>query len=107
MIVAQLRSTRASRLFLLLCYSHCQALHSFPTRRSSDLKPIVPAESTPWPPNSQTLLDASTKLAAPQRPPGMLQGELLPVQVARSEEHTSELQSPMYLVCRLLLEKKK
>src|SRR5437762_6140124 len=29
------------------------------------------------------------------------------VQVSRSEEHTSELQSPMYLVCRLLLEKKK
>src|SRR5437762_8395892 len=27
--------------------------------------------------------------------------------VERSEEHTSELQSPMYLVCRLLLEKKK
>src|SRR5437764_4012098 len=26
--------------------------------------------------------------------------------VVRSEEHTSELQSPMYLVCRLLLEKK-
>src|SRR5437879_10367260 len=25
----------------------------------------------------------------------------------RSEEHTSELQSPMYLVCRLLLEKKR
>src|SRR6202011_3581709 len=25
----------------------------------------------------------------------------------RSEEHTSELQSPMYLVCRLLLEKRK
>src|SRR5437762_10754719 len=32
---------------------------------------------------------------------GALQGDL------RSEEHTSELQSPMYLVCRLLLEKKK
>src|SRR5437879_7358009 len=29
------------------------------------------------------------------------------ISVARSEEHTSELQSPMYLVCRLLLEKKK
>src|SRR5437762_11129595 len=28
-------------------------------------------------------------------------------EVERSEEHTSELQSPMYLVCRLLLEKKK
>src|SRR5690348_17955454 len=28
-------------------------------------------------------------------------------QLARSEEHTSELQSPVHLVCRLLLEKKK
>src|SRR5690348_17526538 len=28
-------------------------------------------------------------------------------EVARSEEHTSELQSPVHLVCRLLLEKKK
>src|SRR3712207_8719577 len=27
--------------------------------------------------------------------------------IARSEEHTSELQSRQYLVCRLLLEKKK
>src|SRR3712207_8013564 len=30
-----------------------------------------------------------------------------PVQDVRSEEHTSELQSRQYLVCRLLLEKKK
>src|SRR5437879_10933933 len=30
-----------------------------------------------------------------------------PSRLYRSEEHTSELQSPMYLVCRLLLEKKK
>src|SRR5713226_10632260 len=29
------------------------------------------------------------------------------VLIARSEEHTSELQSPVHLVCRLLLEKKK
>src|SRR3989449_7870541 len=29
------------------------------------------------------------------------------VEVARSEEHTSELQSRLHLVCRLLLEKKK
>src|SRR5438552_14949292 len=28
-------------------------------------------------------------------------------QITRSEEHTSELQSPDHLVCRLLLEKKK
>src|SRR5256885_13263114 len=31
----------------------------------------------------------------------------LVVHLARSEEHTSELQSPCNLVCRLLLEKKK
>src|SRR5207244_10502824 len=30
-----------------------------------------------------------------------------PAKAARSEEHTSELQSPDHLVCRLLLEKKK
>src|SRR2546429_3019312 len=30
-----------------------------------------------------------------------------PVALARSEEHTSELQSRLHLVCRLLLEKKK
>src|SRR3712207_8445318 len=40
-------------------------------------------------------------LAQPQRPPRV--AELAP---GRSEEHTSELQSRQYLVCRLLLEKK-
>src|SRR5437879_13314032 len=39
-----------------------------------------------------------------QKGPG---GELHLPRYPRSEEHTSELQSPMYLVCRLLLEKKK
>src|SRR4051812_49468030 len=39
------------------------------------------------------------------RPPN---GRAVPtVEVARSEEHTSELQSHVNLVCRLLLEKKK
>src|SRR5437879_2176765 len=33
--------------------------------------------------------------------------EVAAIAAIRSEEHTSELQSPMYLVCRLLLEKKK
>src|SRR5207248_9384285 len=33
--------------------------------------------------------------------------EVLEERVGRSEEHTSELQSPYDLVCRLLLEKKK
>src|SRR5258707_10766899 len=33
--------------------------------------------------------------------------ELIVIAAGRSEEHTSELQSRQYLVCRLLLEKKK
>src|SRR5438552_5425110 len=36
-----------------------------------------------------------------------LQAALVSLQRLRSEEHTSELQSPDHLVCRLLLEKKK
>src|SRR2546425_9533470 len=36
-----------------------------------------------------------------------VQARDFPVAVLRSEEHTSELQSLAYLVCRLLLEKKK
>src|SRR5258707_5968154 len=47
----------------------------------------------PWSPSSG-------RAAAPSR-----SGALSPY--ARSEEHTSELQSRQYLVCRLLLEKKK
>src|SRR3712207_7018370 len=38
-------------------------------------------------------------------PPGAGQGRQFPVVTTRSEEHTSELQSRQYLVCRLLLEK--
>src|SRR5256885_4127482 len=47
-----------------------------------------PAPQQPTPPSGQK------SLPTPQSP-------------ARSEEHTSELQSPCNLVCRLLLEKKK
>src|SRR5438876_7833745 len=36
-----------------------------------------------------------------------LHRQLLQLARTRSEEHTSELQSPVHLVCRLLLEKKK
>src|SRR5256885_11006494 len=42
--------------------------------------------------------------ACPHRP---VRGRLTTTPRARSEEHTSELQSPCNLVCRLLLEKKK
>src|SRR5256885_9627487 len=44
--------------------------------------------------------------AAPRDNTPLTQPPLLQVQ-GRSEEHTSELQSPCNLVCRLLLEKKK
>src|SRR2546429_4303025 len=37
----------------------------------------------------------------------LIAAEALPVFSGRSEEHTSELQSRLHLVCRLLLEKKK
>src|SRR3712207_7172372 len=47
-------------------------------------------------PRGQRLLAARQR---PRRSPGRRA-------VARSEEHTSELQSRQYLVCRLLLEKK-
>src|SRR3712207_7969771 len=39
--------------------------------------------------------------------PFKLAGQLKDFVIDRSEEHTSELQSRQYLVCRLLLEKKK
>src|SRR3712207_8373116 len=42
---------------------------------------------------------------APDEPPMTTMSRLL--MLVRSEEHTSELQSRQYLVCRLLLEKKK
>src|SRR5690348_17856363 len=43
--------------------------------------------------------------SAPRQPQAGV--DLVSARNARSEEHTSELQSPVHLVCRLLLEKKK
>src|SRR3712207_7898811 len=48
------------------------------------------------------LQDSPTRYAA-ERTQRLVVGRL----AVRSEEHTSELQSRQYLVCRLLLEKKK
>src|SRR3712207_7822916 len=45
------------------------------------------------------------EVLAPKTVPGKVRG--LEGLTSRSEEHTSELQSRQYLVCRLLLEKKK
>src|SRR5438552_8975308 len=49
--------------------------------------------------DSNVLAQALAEISPLQTPP--------PKAVGRSEEHTSELQSPDHLVCRLLLEKKK
>src|SRR5256885_12338232 len=46
------------------------------------------------------------EVSSPQEQADFL-GDVMPWIIERSEEHTSELQSPCNLVCRLLLEKKK
>src|SRR5207237_5373728 len=84
------------------------ALHSFPTRRSSDLLhigvPLLEAEEVRFSELVQPQLGLGFQDAGPlarrdQQRKDSCQG--------RSEEHTSELQSHLNLVCRLLLEKKK
>src|SRR2546425_9629171 len=56
-------------------------------------------------PDSSTLPQISTSLRNSTRPASPKSN--VPTRRTRSEEHTSELQSLAYLVCRLLLEKKK
>src|SRR3712207_7380983 len=61
--------------------------------------------SPAWPGSHTT---AGLKLPSPRgRGPGVRVRGAESVLYCRSEEHTSELQSRQYLVCRLLLEKKK
>src|SRR2546425_8113000 len=55
-------------------------------------------------PSSSPVFLSATTLTKPSVSP---RATALPLAVNRSEEHTSELQSLAYLVCRLLLEKKK
>src|SRR5256885_5951717 len=69
----------------------------FPTRRSSDL--VVISGYTPI-----NTIRAKRGHEKRGRAAGACEGADVAV---RSEEHTSELQSPCNLVCRLLLEKKK
>src|SRR2546422_7286457 len=54
---------------------------------------------------SEGLFDQPERIPAPLSPPVMSRKDSRPL--SRSEEHTSELQSRLHLVCRLLLEKKK
>src|SRR5687768_18053771 len=73
----------------------CLIVHlSATARRATDcLRNSTPSDVDISPRAGATALELSKKL--PYR------------EVARSEEHTSELQSRLHLVCRLLLEKKK
>src|SRR5947209_19656514 len=82
--------------FFFECYADHLDLHSFPTRRSSDLAPCRRDSSVARPPCVQRHANRGRTPRAGQTTRT----------AARSEEHTSELQSRQYLVCRLLLEKK-
>src|SRR5207244_11519514 len=86
-------------------------LHSFPTRRSSDLAMPIVCPTALGTLTSMTAMSTSAMISfqpwssipSVTRNPTKLTSRL---PVMRSEEHTSELQSPDHLVCRLLLEKK-
>src|SRR5437763_4482772 len=85
-------------------------LPPFPTRRSSDL-PFVTPEGRQFLPRGRVPDAGALVRRGGDRQPAVRAerggADRLGVPAQRSEEHTSELQSPMYLVCRLLLEKKK
>src|SRR5437879_8088411 len=74
----------------------------FPYTTLSDLIPIKGRLST-----TNIRLPTHIEAIIPQKSCGRSVITCGPGAMPRSEEHTSELQSPMYLVCRLLLEKKK
>src|SRR5207247_11295660 len=84
--------------FYLSAYVWRPAVPSFPTRRSSDLKvkPFASTTATAQPPRPSAI--RAGRWLARQPSPGAYRAR-------RSEEHTSELQSRVDLVCRLLLEK--
>src|SRR5690242_21259870 len=93
-----------SRSFFLLRYVARRHARSFPTRRSSDL-------SAGWCCTSESLVgrrgETSTRTPARLTWSAARRTESAQLGAHRSEEHTSELQSHVNLVCRLLLEKKK
>src|SRR5207244_9858603 len=87
---------------------------SFPTRRSSDLTAALrPARLPPRrrlaPSIRNSGTDSLTRETASSMPGACERSSenAKSLRRHRSEEHTSELQSPDHLVCRLLLEKKK
>src|SRR5205823_14807029 len=101
--------------FFFSSYAHHRDLHSFPTRRSSDLPlPLAAHElhilRAPLHDSGGGRPRSDDGVAAAARRGRILLARRLAHRLRsepRSEEHTSELQSLAYLVCRLLLEKKK
>src|SRR5205823_15009691 len=106
--------------FSFLCSSAPRDLLSFPTRRSSDLHRICSARFFAQLRRGSIFATARQRVGCgrPRSDTFCNRGlarESLGIRPdnsrwrreARSEEHTSELQSLAYLVCRLLLEKKK
>src|SRR5438105_9955360 len=93
------------------CSSPHRYLHPFPTRRSSDLGSYefgLPLNSDRG--NSRPVGQVSNlRACSSPKDAHVAQVGNLPhgPGISRSEEHTSELQSRVDLVCRLLLEKKK
>src|SRR5256885_3346107 len=67
--------------------------------------PRVPSPESRVPAHDCLLARATSRPAI--RPKTVTRGRPCSAKPPRSEEHTSELQSPCNLVCRLLLEKKK
>ena len=74
-------------------------------KQSADLNDLLPRKRGPKWKSRRTCPDIEKQVIA-LREKGLNRYEITRI-LKRSEEHTSELQSPMYLVCRLLLEKKK
>src|SRR5438132_9127734 len=87
---------------------HNRDLHSFPTRRSSDLRARkFSIASGRYPCRAYSMTDvAPCRLLKRFLSVPRMRGTCANCG-KRSEEHTSELQSHSDLVCRLLLEKKK
>src|SRR5205823_14728153 len=98
--------------------SHTRDIHSFPTRRSSDLsrdRDKIKKETSGYQ-LCRKVLDSQvepvtnrvTRQTVEEKRTGTNAHDTShDFALDRSEEHTSELQSLAYLVCRLLLEKKK
>src|SRR5438034_7496146 len=88
-------------MFFFSSYAAHRHLHSFPTRRSSDL---FGRRCSTWSVAGSSV--ASTASGSTSSMRSSSTSSCRRTRAARSEEHTSELQSHSDLVCRLLLEKK-